>query len=43
MEYFEERGMSVARIQCPNCGFEVEDEDECVLCGSDLDESADET
>jgi len=42
MEYSVECHMSVARIQCPNCGFEVEDEDECVLCGSNLDESTDE-
>lgn len=28
--------MSVARTLCPNCGFEVQDEDECALCGADL-------
>lgn len=30
--------MSVARVRCPNCGFEVEDDTECALCGTDLDD-----
>ena len=30
--------MSVARVQCPNCGFEVEDDTECALCEADLDD-----
>lgn len=33
--------MSVARTQCPNCGFEVQDAEECSLCGTDLKENKD--
>lgn len=33
--------MSVARTQCPNCGFDVRDGDECPLCGADLDHTDD--
>jgi rubrerythrin len=33
--------MSVARVQCPSCGFEVEDGEECPLCESELDDGDD--
>lgn len=32
--------MSVARTRCPNCGFEVQEGEECSLCGADLDSDA---
>jgi rubrerythrin len=41
MSWFENRCMSVARVQCSNCGFEVEDDEECPLCGSELDDGDD--
>lgn len=36
------RHMSVARTKCPDCGFEVHDVEECVLCGADLQDTASE-
>ncbi|QSG09139.1 hypothetical protein HSR122_1749 [Halapricum desulfuricans] len=34
--------MSVARTRCPNCGFEVQGEQECPLCGAELAGEVDE-
>ncbi|MFB6207615.1 MAG: hypothetical protein ABEJ05_13925 [Haloglomus sp.] len=30
--------MSTARMRCSQCGFEVDAEDECPLCGHELGE-----